>query len=89
MVHVQANISSILQALVICEKTFGQNHLETASTQERIAIVYQQQGKYKDALRKYGKVLKIKENLLGRDHLDVARTKVRPKLSLQGAYLFI
>lgn len=58
--------------LKLIEQTFGPNHPATAATLNNIAIVYENQGQYEEALKAYTRALAIKEKALGPDHLDVA-----------------
>jgi Tfp pilus assembly protein PilF len=56
------------------ENVLGREHPSTARTYMGIAIVYQLQGRYAEALEWYGKALAIKEKVLGREHPSTART---------------
>ena len=90
MVHVQCNISNVLQAQgklpevlttlqdgrAIFEKTLGQDHPVVATTQDNIGCVLRAQGKLPEAIQMHEKALKTRVSVLGPEHLDVARTKV-------------
>ena len=62
------------EVLEIRLKTFGPEHLLAADTQNNIAIVFQQQGKYPEALEMYEKALKTRAAVLGPEHPLVADT---------------
>jgi tetratricopeptide (TPR) repeat protein len=50
----------------------GPAHLDTASSLNNLAWLYQQQGKYAEAQPLYQRALAIREQQLGPDHPDVA-----------------
>ena len=62
------------KSLNIKLKVFGPDHLLVADTQNNIAIVLRQQGKYPEALEMYEKALKTRVAVLGPEHPDVAKT---------------
>ena len=50
----------------------GDNHLDVAKTRENMAIIYQNQGHYDQALEIYKSVLETKIRVCGHEHPDVA-----------------
>ncbi|KAF3078608.1 hypothetical protein TWF102_003307, partial [Orbilia oligospora] len=54
------------RALAGYEKTLGKDHPSTLSTIHNIAVVFDNQGKYDEAM--YKRALAGKEKVLGKDH---------------------
>ena len=52
----------------------GHDHLDVAKTEENMAIIYDEQGKFEKALEIYRKVLETKIRVCGHEHPDVADT---------------
>ena len=52
----------------------GEEHPNMATTYNNLAVVYADQGNYKEALKYYRKALVIKEKVLGEDHPKTAMT---------------
>ena len=65
------------KSLEIQIKVRGQDHPDTASTQNSIGNVLQNQGKYSEALEMFDKCLKTREKVLGCNHPDVANTYMK------------
>jgi tetratricopeptide (TPR) repeat protein len=63
------------RALTIYEKALGPEHPETARTLENLAIFYNRQGKYEEALPLYQRSLVIREKVFGLDHPFTKRTR--------------
>jgi len=65
--------SSVVQkkASILREK-FENESLSKASSDDSLAILYKEQGKYEDALPLYENALKIRENILGTEDLETA-----------------
>ena len=55
-------------------KILGQEHPDTATIYNNLALVYQDQGGYGRAEEYYRKALKVMEKILGQDHPDTATT---------------
>ena len=70
------NIKIVLEdqqkALEDCQRTFGENHPETALVLEKIAEIYGTIEDYPKALEYHDRVLKIKLNLFGESHCEAA-----------------
>ena len=62
------------KSLSFNEKTFGLNHIDTATSYNNIGIVYYSQGDYENALEYSFKALHIREKILGPNHPDVAES---------------
>ena len=62
------------QLLQICEKLYGLEHPDTASSYNNIGNVYYCKGSYDTALEYHFKVLSIREKVLGLEHPDTARS---------------
>ena len=62
------------KALAIREKFLGNEHPDTASTYNDIAVVYSSQGDYSKALEWYYRALAVREKMLGKEHPDTAAT---------------
>jgi tetratricopeptide (TPR) repeat protein len=60
------------RALALCEQQLGPQHPRTATSLERLAIVYKDQGKYAEAEPLYQRALRIREQQLGPQHPDTA-----------------
>ena len=60
------------KSLSISLKKLGDDHPDVATTYNNMASVYDNQGKYDEALAMYEKSLSIKLKKLGDDHPDVA-----------------
>jgi cell division septation protein DedD len=56
------------KALKVAEKSLGPEHLQVATFQNNLAIVYYAQGKYAEAGALYNRALSITENALGPTH---------------------
>lgn len=74
--EIQGNYSgaleSYMRALVLQEKEFGKNHLETATSINNIGSIYDALGDYGKALDYYSEALEIQKNELGDYHPDIA-----------------
>jgi tetratricopeptide (TPR) repeat protein len=54
-------------------RVHGDSHLDVATSYNNVAIIYEAQGKYEEALEMHAKSLDIRTRILGGDnHLDVA-----------------
>jgi len=62
------------KALSIKKKVLGEEHPNTATTYNNIAVVYKNRCNYELALEYYGKALSINEKVLGAEHPDTATT---------------
>jgi tetratricopeptide (TPR) repeat protein len=56
------------RALEIREKALGKDHLETATSLNNLASLYESQGKYAEAEPLHKRALEIREKALGKDH---------------------
>jgi CHAT domain-containing protein/Tfp pilus assembly protein PilF len=54
------------------EKAFGPQHPDVAASLHNLAILYKEQGKYREAEPLYQRALRIKERILGPEHPSVA-----------------
>jgi nephrocystin-3 len=59
-------------ALQVTESILGPNHLDVASSLERLAEIHKALGNYNRTLSAYHRELAIKERILGSKHLDLA-----------------
>ncbi|XP_076648046.1 protein interacting with APP tail-1 isoform X2 [Halictus rubicundus] len=59
-------------ALKITKKVFGENHAHTAKSYGNLGRLYQTMGKFEQAVEMHIKAIRIKEEALGPDDLDVA-----------------
>ncbi|MHC9538940.1 MAG: tetratricopeptide repeat protein [Vulcanimicrobiota bacterium] len=62
------------QALEVAEKTFGNEHPNTATSLNNLAILYNDQGSYTEAEPFYKRALAIREKVLGPEHPDTANS---------------
>ena len=58
--------------MAVKEKALGPDHPEVALLLNNLALLYQVQGRYADAVPLYKRALAIREKALGPDHPDVA-----------------
>jgi CHAT domain-containing protein len=56
------------QALAICKKVLGENHLATATSLDNLAELYRNQGRYAEAESLYQQALAIRKQQLGKNH---------------------
>ncbi|MDR0917938.1 MAG: DUF2225 domain-containing protein [Oscillospiraceae bacterium] len=61
-----------LRTAEICEKIFGKNHPDTATSYNDIGVVYKDKGDYEKALEYFFKALKIQKKVLEKEHPDTA-----------------
>jgi|GEM_PF-1766048 len=61
-----------LNLIPICERLYGIEHPNTASSYNNIGNVYSDKGDYDSALDFYNKALQIRKKVLGLEHLDTA-----------------
>ena len=62
----------LVRALSVSEKELGPDHPSTARSLNNLAILYNSQGLYEEALPLFQRALTISEQALGPDHPDVA-----------------
>jgi tetratricopeptide (TPR) repeat protein len=60
--------------LLIREKLLGEEHLDTASSYNDLALVYNSQNRYEEAEFLSKKALKLREKMLGKEHPSTAIT---------------
>ena len=60
------------RALAICEKVFGKEHPNVATSLNGLALLYKTQGDYEQAKPLYERALAIYEKVFGKEHPDVA-----------------
>ena len=63
-----------LRLIVLCERLYGKEHADTATSYNNIGRVYDEQGDYAKALEYHGKASDICERVLGPDHPDTAKS---------------
>ena len=66
----QDPLSYLTRALAIREHVLGPNHPNTANSLNNLAVLYDNQGKYKEAEPLYQRALAISERVLGPNHPD-------------------
>ena len=55
------------------EKAFGAEHLDVAKSQNNLALLYQDQGRFEEAETFYKLSVETNEKILGTDHPEVAK----------------
>jgi tetratricopeptide (TPR) repeat protein len=76
------------EGLAECEKTLGQDHIDTLKMADCLAIAYQSQGRQDEALAAHIRVLEWCKTKYGLDHIDTLRQTYNLALTydLQGQY---
>ena len=69
-----SSIEYIKQSIVIKEKVFGEEHINTANSYDDLGGVYRKMGEYPNALDYYTRALIIREKVLGKEHIDIAES---------------
>ena len=63
------------QALEMAVKTYGDQHVETATIRQNLGVLFYQQGKLKGAERLFKQALAARQALLGESDPSVANVK--------------
>jgi tetratricopeptide (TPR) repeat protein len=62
------------EALDIRQSIWGDDHVDTADSHHHLGAVYQANGDYETALRRFRKALRIRKRVLGTDHIATAES---------------
>jgi tetratricopeptide (TPR) repeat protein len=76
------------RALEMMEKVLGQEHPDTLSSMNSLAVVLRRQGKYEEAERMHRRALELRERVLGQEHKSTLRSMNNLAVALhsQGKY---
>ncbi|GKT36841.1 hypothetical protein ADUPG1_009736 [Aduncisulcus paluster] len=66
--------SYLKKALRIRERTFGENHIDTAATKDALGCLLCEEMSYGDALELFESAVHVREELLGTNHPDTAKS---------------
>jgi tetratricopeptide (TPR) repeat protein len=72
------------QALGLCEKVLGKEHLDTLTSMSNLALVLDRQGKYEEAEKMNRRTLELYERVLGKEHPDTLMGMSNLAMALDG-----